>query len=381
MVLQPATAKHLTQAARRLVEPGSEVDAADVGDHATGRIEVRGRVEGRAAERKGRPLIDPHPGHHRLQQARFSDPGLAAHDRGVRAAGEDLPPEVAEPLALVIAVDERAGLGLGLDPARLRCLAEDLVRVDRVGHALEREASERLDLEVPAHEPMRVLADHETPRRSVVLEAGGHVRRLTDDGVALGAGRGTHLAANHHPGVDRDSNRELDPVAFLDRRAELAQPRAHVEAGHDPPQRVVLMRGRVAEVGEHAVAEQPCDVTVVAAHGGVDDLLVCAQRLAIDLRVVLRRQAGRADDVGEHHRQLSPLPLLGAREPALVEQAPGVLVLRVERQHRLGEGSDRRRLVPCGRIASVVEQFRHAPFEPLIPHVAARSRVPRAQGA
>ena len=106
VVLQPAAAEDLTQAARRLVEPGGGVDTADVGDHATGRIEVRGRVKGRAAEGKRRALIDPHPGDHRLQQSRFSDPGLAADDRDLRAAGEDLPPEAAEPLALVVAVDE-----------------------------------------------------------------------------------------------------------------------------------------------------------------------------------------------------------------------------------------------------------------------------------
>jgi len=121
-------------------------------------------------------------------------------------------------------------------------------------------------------------------------------------------------------------------------------------------------------------------VTVVAAHGGVHDLLIGAQRLAIDLRVMLGSEAGRADDVGEHHRQLPPLPLLGSREAALVEQYPRVLVLRVERQHRLSEGSNRRPVVPRGRVASVVEELRHAPFEPLI-HLAARSSAPRAQGA
>ena len=61
VVLQPAAAEDFPQAARRLVEPGGGVDAADVGDHATGRIEVRGRVKGRAAEGKRRALIDSAP--------------------------------------------------------------------------------------------------------------------------------------------------------------------------------------------------------------------------------------------------------------------------------------------------------------------------------
>ena len=79
----------------------------------------------------------------------------------------------------------------------------------------------------------------------------------------------------------------------------------HRQPGAHRPLRIVLMRPRIAEIDQHAVAHVLGDEAVEAAdrigHGAV----VVPDQLAQILRVKPRRQRRRADQVAEHHRQLS----------------------------------------------------------------------------
>ena len=81
------------------------------------------------------------------------------------------------------------------------------------------------------------------------------------------------------------------------------------EPGADGALGVVLVRVRIAEIGQHAVAHVLGDVSVEArdlAGAAVDRLRM---HLAHVLRIQLRRQRGRADQIAEHHGQLPPLGL------------------------------------------------------------------------
>ena len=73
------------------------------------------------------------------------------------------------------------------------------------------------------------------------------------------------------------------------------------------PRRVVLVGTRVAEVHQHAVAEQLGHVAFVGGHRGGDSLVVAAQGLAQVLGVEACRQRRRADEVAEHDGQLAAL--------------------------------------------------------------------------
>ncbi len=70
---------------------------------------------------------------------------------------------------------------------------------------------------------------------------------------------------------------------------------------------VVLMRLRIAEINEHAVAHILGDKAAKAADGVGDAAMVGADDLAQILGIEARRQRRRADQIAEHHRQLPPL--------------------------------------------------------------------------
>ena len=81
-------------------------------------------------------------------------------------------------------------------------------------------------------------------------------------------------------------------------RLDDRQPGAHRPLG------IVLMRLRIAEIDQHAVAHVFGDKAVEAADRLGDRVVVGADQLAQILRVKTGRERGRADQIAEHHRQL-----------------------------------------------------------------------------
>ena len=84
------------------------------------------------------------------------------------------------------------------------------------------------------------------------------------------------------------------------------------EPGPDGALGVVLVRVRIAEIDEHAVAHVLGDEAVVAADRVGDAAVIGADHLAQVLGIEPRRQRRRADQVAEHHGELAPL---GLRRP------------------------------------------------------------------
>ena len=85
-----------------------------------------------------------------------------------------------------------------------------------------------------------------------------------------------------------------------DRRDQL-QPRPHRPLG------IVLVRLRIAEIDEHAVAHVLRDEAAEALHGLGDAFLIGRDDLAQVFRVHARRECRRTDEVREHHRDLAAL--------------------------------------------------------------------------
>ncbi len=81
------------------------------------------------------------------------------------------------------------------------------------------------------------------------------------------------------------------------------QPRPH------GPLRLVLMRPRVAEIGQHTVAHELGDEALEACDHPGAGVLVGAQHLAHVFRIEARRQRRRADQIDEHHGEVAPLGL------------------------------------------------------------------------
>ena len=141
------------------------------------------------------------------------------------------------------------------------------------------------------------------------LQTGGEVRRLADDRLLLRRSCADQIADDDQPGGDADARLQLDrfDIEAAD-SVDRAQPRAHRPLG------VVLMRLRVAEIDQHAVAHVPGDKAVEPGDHLGDRAVIRGDDLAQILGIEPRRERGRADQVAEHHRQLPAFR--GARYPA-----------------------------------------------------------------
>jgi hypothetical protein len=141
-----------------------------------------------------------------------------------------------EPLAV-----ERLEAALGLT------LALDLPGGQRLGEALDAQRAELGEFEQPAHEPACRLADDDAARLSERLQPRCEVRRLADHRLLLRSTLADQIADHHLPGRDPEARRQSGAARGVasDRFGEL-------ESGADRALGVVLVRQRVAEIGEHA---------------------------------------------------------------------------------------------------------------------------------
>ena len=180
---------------------------------------------------------------------------------------------------------------------------------ERLGKALEALRAEISQLEQPAHQPARRLADHHAARRRERLQPRREVRRLADHRLLLGRALADQLADHHQAGRDADPRRQrlAAGVAELPDCLDDRKPGAHRPLG------LVLVRLRPAEIGQHAIAHVLGDMPVPALDHLGCSALVGADHRAHVLGIEPRRQLGRAHQIAEQHRQLPPLGLRSRR--------------------------------------------------------------------
>ena len=134
------------------------------------------------------------------------------------------------------------------------------------------------------------------------LQARRKIRRLADDASLLRLARSDQIA-------DHDEARWRCRRGFAAERCDFSaltacdqlQPRPYRPLG------VVLVRLRIAEIDQHAVAHVLRHEAAEALHSLGDALLIGGNDLAQVLRVHARRECRRTDEVREHHRDLAAL--------------------------------------------------------------------------
>ncbi len=165
---------------------------------------------------------------------------------------------------------------------------------------------EILDLEQRADLPARALGNDERPWLGEHLQPGGQVRGLTDYAALLCGTRADQIADHDQAAGDAEPHiqrlRRRDPAD----RVDDGEPGAHRPLG------VVLMRLRVAEIDQHAVAHVLGDKTGEAGNRVGDAAMIGADYLAQILGIVAGRQRRRADQIAEHHGELTPLGIAGS---------------------------------------------------------------------
>jgi hypothetical protein len=93
------------------------------------------------------------------------------------------------------------------------------------------------------------------------------------------------------------------------------------EAGR--PLSIILMRLRVAEIDQHAIAHIPGDEAIEPGDDFADGAVIGGDDLAIILGIEAPRQRGRADEIAEHHRELAPLGIGSSRGQQSRSRASG----------------------------------------------------------
>jgi hypothetical protein len=242
-------------------------------------------------------------------QTRFANPSLAREQHQLTFPVLGPRPALQQDAQLMLAADQRReplavqrleaafGTTLPFDPPSGEGFVE----------ALEALGAEIGELEQPAHQPSGRLADHNAARRGECLQSRGEARRLADHRLLLSRPLADQLADHDQAGGDPDPRRERSARRRLQTRQRIdnRKPRP------DRPLGLVLVRRGPAEVRQHAVAHVLGDMPAPTFDHRRAAAMVGAEHLRHVLRVELRRQLGRADEVDEHYRQLPPLGITG----------------------------------------------------------------------
>ena len=139
-----------------------------------------------------------------------------------------------------------------------------------LGEALEPLGTEVVELEQAADQAPRRRADHDRAGRGQRLEPRREVRHFADHDLLLRRAGADQLADDDEAGRDPDPGGER----AVPRRRELCDRRHELETGADCTLGVVLMRLRIAEIDQHAVAHIFGDLAVPASdHRGAAALI------------------------------------------------------------------------------------------------------------
>ena len=185
----------------------------------------------------------------------------------------------------------------------------------RPGDALDLDGAEIAVLEEIADQPARARGDDDRARLGQGLQPGGEVRRFADDRLLLRRAFADQIADDHQPGGDPDARLQLDGFDI-----EATDGVDHAQPRPDRPLGIVLMRPRVAEIDQDAVAHVLRDKAVEPPDDFGDGAVISGDDLAQILGIEPRRERGRPDQIAEHHRQL---PALRLRPPPFPLPASG----------------------------------------------------------
>src|SRR5712692_10084496 len=237
------------------------------------------------------------------QQARFADPGLADNQRHLSFTVQHAFPTIHQRAQFILAPDEwrkssrrRDRFESSANSARL----DNAIKLGRPFDALERLRAAVFDHEQPRDQPMHRVGDHHGARLRSPLHACRDIRRVAEYVGLLADARTNH----HRARIDANSRRELlTPRLF----AELRDRVEDCEAGARSALRVIVVRLGPTEIGHYAVAEILRDVAAEARYRLGSSAMIPRDRLAPFLGIELSGKRGRADQVAEEHRQMSPL--------------------------------------------------------------------------
>ncbi len=304
-----------------VVPRGPPHHALQMLDH---RMKRRVGVIRRASRRDPDVLLARRPRAQRHDETRLPDARLALDQHDLPMPVPASVPRAQEKPELLLAPDQLQRIAAAVEPrAGEVALAHDPPGAQRLRQPLQRVRAEVLAGERFADQLARERTDDDRVRLCQCLQPRGHVRGLADDARALRRSFADDVADDHRTGGDADAHgkRRLQDVVHRTERGNRLDDRQCAPHGAF---RVVLVRLRIAEIHEDAVAEVLGDVAVVAR----DDLRARVEIIADDVAQVLRIDArgerGRVDEIAEHHGELTPLAIAAPRRRVRVDAGGSV---------------------------------------------------------
>ena len=274
----------------------------------------------------------------RRGDARLADAGFAGDQHDLAVAGLGARPAPQQQVDFLVAADQRRQRRSvqRLEPARDGARTQHLPGRHRRGDALDLDGAEIAVLEEIADQPARARGDDDRVRLGQGLQPGGEVRRFADDRLLLRRAFADQIADDDQPGGDPDARLELDGFDI-----EATDSVDHAQPRPDRPLGVVLMRLRVAEIDQDAVAHVLGDKAVELGDDLGDGAVIRGDDLAQILGIEPRRERGRADQIAEHHRQLPPFRDVGESMASLRSAGFGGVHRAKRQSQRAVCGDDR----------------------------------------
>ena len=197
----------------------------------------------------------------RREQPRLADACFARQEHRLAVSGPRLLPALEQKLEFLRPPHQRgrntvARLKAALGP----CLAGNAPNADRLCEALELPVADIDHIEQTRDQPLRASAMTTLPGPASGLQPRCQIGRVADDGLLLRRSFTDQIAYNDEPGGDADACGQ----GFAARCGQAGGRRRRRQSRADRPFRIILMRSRPAEIGEHPVAHQLGDLALVA---------------------------------------------------------------------------------------------------------------------
>ena len=246
----------------------------------------------------------------RVGDSRLAYAGFAGQQHNLALALLRAPPVPQQQTDLLLAPDHRGQVRAPFGVETALRLARSSAHQARTGSSktLQFVRAAVGVFECAARKIARGLRDHDAARFGESLQPGGEVERVADCRLLARRALADQIADHDQPGGDADARRQRPRRRGL----QLADRRRDVEPGAHRPLGILLMRPRIAEEDQHAVAHELGDKAVIAGGDAGAGILVEADHLAHVLGIEPGGNRRRARQVAEHHRQLPSLgiPLL-----------------------------------------------------------------------
>jgi hypothetical protein len=181
--------------------------------------------------------------------------------------------------------DRDAGSGSRDGGKPLDARAQYLPSRHRPCDPLDLDGAEIAVFEEIADQPPRPRGDDDCVRLGQGLQPGGEVGRFANDRLFLRRALADQIADHHQPSGDPDPRLQLDGFDF--------EPTDSVDQPQLRPHRplgIVLMRSRVAEIDQHAVAHVLGDKPVQASDNLGDGAVICGDDFTQILRIERRSE-------------------------------------------------------------------------------------------